>query len=62
MLRSMLAEMTDEVWAGACNLVESKAATSMELHDRFVSDGGAFTLSYGGLSTFFSGLEGRIGP
>ena len=50
------------MWAGALSLATAGgAATGQELHDKFVQDGGAFTMSYGGLDTFFGGLEGLIG-
>ena len=42
-------------------LSTSQAASASELHSKFAADGGAFSLSYAGLSTFFGGLEAKIG-
>jgi NLR family CARD domain-containing protein 3 len=42
-------------------LSRAKAVTGLELHDKFLGESDAFTLSYGGLSTFYSGLAGLIG-
>ena len=36
-------------------------ATGSELHAKFLQDADAFTLDYGGLSSFYGGLEGLIG-
>ena len=58
----LLGDIADAVLAGARNLSSSRPQTGAELHDKFVSEGGSFTLSYGSLSNFFSGLEGLIGP
>jgi hypothetical protein len=40
----------------------AEAVTGDELHGKFVQEGKAFTLSYSDLSTFFGGLEAKIGP
>ena len=48
------------VWLGIERLMTSSAATGAELHAKFLQDG-AGTLAYSGLSSFFRGLEGRIG-
>ena len=37
------------------------ASTGGELHGKFMQEGKAFTMKYGDLSTFFAGLEGKIG-
>ena len=37
------------------------ASTGGELHGKFVQEGKSFTMKYGDLSTFFAGLEGKIG-
>ena len=42
-------------------LSRAQAATGAELHERFVQDGASFTMRYGDLSTFFGGLEAKIG-
>ena len=64
-LRGQAVEMADRladvIWDGARALSSAGAATGHELHTKFVQDGGAFTMSYGGLDTFFGGLEGLIG-
>ena len=43
-------------------LAEAETATGAALHSKFVQEGGAFTMQYGDLSTFFGGLEAKIGP
>ena len=55
-----LAAVSEAIWAGVQTLMEAKAATGLELQAKFLDDG-AGTLSYAGLSTFFGGLEARIG-
>ena len=40
---------------------QARAATATELHAKFVQQGDAFTLSFGGLKTFYGGLEGLVG-
>ena len=45
-------ELTD----GAARLHSAAAATSQQLNSKFMSDESGFTLTYGGLSTFFGGL------
>ena len=45
-----------------CKLADAEAATGVELHGKFVQEGAAFTMKYGDLSTFFGGLEAKIGP
>ena len=36
-------------------------ATAQQLSDKFKNDEGALTFSFGGLNTFFGGLEGLVG-
>ena len=43
------------------SLKKAEASSASELHSKFVSEGSAFTLSYGGLEEFFGGLEKKIG-
>ena len=43
-------------------LARAEAATGAELHSKYAQDGEAFTLQYSDLSTFFGGLEAKIGP
>lgn len=57
---NILEELAMHVWAGIERLRASRAATGFELQSKFLQDG-AGTLSYSGLSTFFRGLEGKIG-
>ena len=52
----------DEVWRGAQELQRAAAATATELHSKFCQEARAFTMSFSGLSTFFGGLEGLLGP
>ena len=44
-------------------IVSGEAVTGEELHSKFVAEASdeAFTLKYGDVSTFFGGLEGKIG-
>ena len=58
----LLHHIGDEIWRGAQALHSAAAATATELHSKFCQDAAAFTLSFSGLSTFFGGLEGLIGP
>ena len=37
-------------------------ASGAELHSKFVQAGNSFTMNYSALSTFFGGLEAKIGP
>ena len=41
--------------------VIARATSGIELHSKFVQEDGAFTLDYGGIGVFFSGLEGLVG-
>ena len=44
-------------------LARARAATGAELHSKFLQDGNFdFELVYGDLSTFFGGLEAKVGP
>ena len=58
---TLLESLATTVWGGIEALGAAGSATGKELHDKFVQEGGAFTMSYGGLDTFFGGLEGLIG-
>eukprot|EP00966_Prymnesium_polylepis_P149480 3453476-Prymnesium_polylepis.1 len=42
-------------------LLAASSVTGSELHSKFVLEGRAFTMKYGDLSTFFGGLEAKIG-
>ena len=64
--------LVERVFAGIDSIVDllmpqlrelssSEAATGADLHEKFASAEN-FTLRYGGLSTFFGGLEAKIGP
>lgn len=57
----VLSALAAEVSRAAEELVGASAATAKELNSKFVADGGCFTMLFGDLSTFFSGLEGRVG-
>ena len=46
---------------GVGKLREQKAATAQQLSDKFKNEEGAFSFSFGGLDTFFNGLEGLVG-
>ena len=56
----VLEALAARVWASIERLVKASAATGGELQSKFLQEG-AGTLSYSGLSTFFRGLEGKIG-
>ena len=47
---------------GAAKLARQPAATAKGLHDKFSQEPDTFSLEFKGLSTFYSGLEGVIGP
>ena len=57
----ILDTLVDLMWEGAQKLRAAPAATGSQLNDKFSADGSGFTLKYGDLSTFFGGLEGKIG-
>ena len=54
--------LVDCVLPAVLQLAAGEAASAKELHSKFVAEGSGFTLTYGGLSTFYSGLEGKVGP
>lgn len=58
---SVLEALADEIYQGAKVLTEAGAATSDEMNSKFMQESGTYGLSYGDLSTFFSGLEGLAG-
>ena len=43
------------------DLASTDGLTGQQLHSKFASDGADFTLQYGGLETFYGGLEGAVG-
>ena len=53
----VLSALADNLSVGIAELATAEAATAAELNDKFLQ-GGAGMLSYGGLNTFFGGLEG----
>ena len=57
----VLDRLSRAVWAGVESLRSTGAQTGAELHAKFVQDGVGFTLSYGGLDTFWRGLEALVG-
>ena len=54
-----LEALIDLTWAEVTTLQDAGAATSSEVQSKFA---GSVELSYGGLDSFFGGLEGVIGP
>jgi hypothetical protein len=58
---ALLAKLAAELWQGARKLANARAATVGELQSKFL-DEAAFTMSYGGMDTFFGGLEKLLGP
>ena len=63
LLRSgaLLERVATEVHRQAQALARAEAATAQELVAKFCEDGSSFAMTFSGLSTFFSGLEGLIG-
>lgn len=63
LLRSgeLLERVATEVHRQAQELARAEAATAQELVAKFCDDGSSFVMTFSGLSTFFSGLEGLIG-
>jgi len=59
---SLLETLARELHGALQRLNSSEAATGAELHGKFMQDGQAFELKYADLSTFFGGLEAKIGP
>ena len=55
---SALEALTDLVWSAVTSLQCAGAATSTEMQSKFA---GSVELSYGGLDSFFGGLEGVVG-
>ena len=51
-----------QMWEAVRDLSHARAATARELQNKFVEEGDTFRLAYGGIDTFFNGLEGLIGP
>ena len=51
--------LADSVWSSIEMLVKDRLTTNVGMHEKFVAN--AIELQYGGLSTFFGGLEGLIG-
>ena len=56
-----LGQMASELYKNAYTLANARAATATELQSKFL-DESAFTLAYGGMDTFFGGLEKLLGP
>ena len=54
--------LLDSLWMGIQELRQQSAATGSQLNSKFAASDGTFTLSYGGLNTFFHGLDGLVGP
>ena len=59
---SLLERLAAELWRATRDLYHARAATARELQAKFLEESDVFTLSYGGLDTFFGGLEGLLGP
>ena len=58
---ALLESVAGEVHRQAQALARAEAATARELHAKFCEDGSSFSMTFSGLSTFFSGLEGLVG-
>lgn len=57
---SLLDHIADTLYEQATVLAQQRAGTARELQSKFAEDG-AFTLSFGGMDTFFGGLEKLLG-
>ena len=57
-----LETLAEQIWCGLQNLAAARAATGLELHDKFVADPSSCVMTFGGLDTYFAGLEGLVGP
>ena len=58
---AQLSGLTAPIWAAADQLRSMKATTGAALSAKFANEG-SYQMAFGSLSTFFSGLEGLIGP
>ena len=58
---ALLECIAKEVHRQAQSLARAEAATALELRAKFCEDGSSFAMTFSGLSTFFSGLEGLVG-
>ena len=45
----LLEKLSESIWDGMQKLVQSRAASGVALHEKFVSEGDTFKLNYGGL-------------
>lgn len=57
----LLSEIVDVLWAGVEKLQSGEADATPSVADKFLQSAEGM-LNYGDLNTFFSGLEGKIGP
>ena len=58
----VLAALAKALHPPLAELVRAEVVTGSALHDKFAQDDKAFKLMFGDLSTFFGGLEAKIGP
>ena len=56
----LLGKLTERLWEGMRNLVQSRAESGAALHAKFIAEGDTFRLAYGGLDVFFGGLESLV--
>lgn len=62
-LRSAKLEgLAGTMWKGIEMLRGQSTATGDQLNSKFAATDGTFTLNYGGLNSFFQGLDGLVGP
>lgn len=57
----MLNEIAAHVWTGLQQFRGGSAVEGLDLHNKFQQDPRNFDLDFGDLSTFFGGLEARVG-
>ena len=57
----LLAHLAEDLYQSAAALAKARAATAHELQSKFLEEA-AFTMSFGGMDSFFGGLEGLVGP
>lgn len=58
---ALLDALANELWTSVERLTEAGAASGNELLAKFQQEPDVFTMDFGGLSTFFSGLDALVG-
>ena len=58
---NVLSRLSMVLATAASRFAQQRAATAVELHEKFCQDDSSTRMSYGGLDSFFRGLDGVIG-